>query len=147
IDGALHLLAAGAHGGEVVGSGLHHLGEPVEHLASVVRGRRGPAGEGAARRLDRIPCVLPRRPRDVLALRLVGAAGLGARERAAHVELVRLSDRKAAHAITFTTAATVAPTTSAKTSQSNTARGSRRHERGGPSKSRSFIRCVIRTSD
>ena len=84
--------------GELGGARLHHLGDPVEHLAAVVRGRRRPLRLRGARGDDGVAGVLARGPRDVLALRLVGAPRLGARERAADEELVGLLDGQAGHA-------------------------------------------------
>ena len=79
---------------ELRGTRLDHLREPVEHLAPVVRRRARPLRERGPRRAYRIAHVLPRRPRDVLPLRLVRAPRLAAREGAADEELVRLADRK-----------------------------------------------------
>ncbi len=90
--------APGARGGEVGGARLHHLGQAVQHLPPVVRGRGRPLGERAARRLDGVARILAGGAGDVLALRLERAARLGARERAADEELVRLADgQTAAH--------------------------------------------------
>ena len=77
---------------------LHHLGDAVQDLAAVVRGRARPAGERLARGHDGVAQVLARprggvrgpRPRH-------GATGLRPRERAADVELVGLADVDAAH--------------------------------------------------
>jgi len=84
-------------GGDLVGTRLHHLRQPVEDLAAVVRGRRGPARLRPARGADRVADVLARGAGDVLPFRLVRASRLAAREGAADVELVRLTDGQAAH--------------------------------------------------
>ncbi len=97
IDRGVDLLRARAVRGEVGAAGLHRLGDPVEHLAAVVGGRPGPAGLRRAGRANGVAEVLARGAGDVLALGEVGAPGLGARERAADVELVRLLDGEPAH--------------------------------------------------
>src|SRR5581483_2974764 len=94
VDRALDLGAAAAELGELGRARLHHLREPVEHLAAVVRGRARPAGLRLSRGPHGVARVLARAARDVLPLRLVRAPRLAARERAADEELVRLLDRK-----------------------------------------------------
>ena len=83
--------------GEVGGAGLHHLCEPVEDLAAVVRGRPRPGREGRSGSANRVARVLARGARHVLTVRLERAPGLGARELATDEELVRLLDRKPGH--------------------------------------------------
>ena len=97
VDRGLDLLLARADRGEVAGARLHHLREPVEHLAAVVGGRARPARLRLARRDDGVARVLARGAGDVLALGLVRAARLRAREGAADEELVRLPDGQPGH--------------------------------------------------
>ena len=98
VDRALDLVPPRRQLGELGNPRLHHLGDPVEHLAAVVRGRRSPLRLRGARRRHGIARVLARGPRDVLALSLVDASRLRARERAADEELVGLLDRQPGHA-------------------------------------------------
>ena len=97
VDRAVHLVLAAAELGELGDARLHHLRDPVEHLAAVVRGRARPLRLRAARRDHRVAHVLARRARDVLPLRLVRPPRLAARERAADEQLVRLLDRQPRH--------------------------------------------------
>src|SRR5262249_61977368 len=97
VDRAVALLRPRAEPRELAPPRLHHLRDAVEHLAAVVGGHAGPLREGAAGRAHRVAQVLPRAARDVLALGLVRAAGLRARERAADEQLVGLLDRQPAH--------------------------------------------------
>src|SRR5207244_2976011 len=97
VDRAVDLLWAGTQVRKLGAPGLHHLRDPVEHLATVVRGHRRPLHEAGPRRPNRVAHVLPRRAGDVLALGLVGPPRLGARELAPDEELVRLLDREPAH--------------------------------------------------
>ena len=67
VDRPLDLVLARCSSSANSGSArLHHLGDPVEHLAAVVRGRARPLRLRAARRDDRVAHVLARRARDVL---------------------------------------------------------------------------------
>ena len=89
-------LGAGDLGGELGGPALQHLGHPVQHLAAVVGGRRGPLGGRGPGRHHGVPGVLARGPgsvrEQVPARRAdrVGPAGLRPRERAADEQLVGL---------------------------------------------------------
>src|SRR5207237_1506342 len=74
-----------------------HPGDSLHPRTPVVSGHGGPLRLRGARHAYGIADVLPRRAGDVLPLRLVGAAGFRARERAADVELVSLLDREPAH--------------------------------------------------
>ena len=73
---------------------VHRVGEAVEHLAAVVRGRGAPPAERLARGDDRLAGILARRACDVVPLELERPARLGARERAPDEELVGLPDRE-----------------------------------------------------
>src|SRR6185437_6791164 len=97
IDRALDLLRARAEVGELGAARLDHLGDAVEDLAAVVGGQARPLRERASRRPDRVARVLARAAGDVLALGLVGAPRLGARELAADEELVGLANGQPAH--------------------------------------------------
>ena len=58
--------AVGDLGGELRGPALHHLGDPVQHLAAVVGGRARPPAErapGGDDRVPRRPCATPARRR------------------------------------------------------------------------------------
>ena len=94
---ALDLLGAGAEIGELRVPRLHHLREPVEHLAAVVGRHRRPFRQRAACRAHGVANVLARGPSDVLPLGLVRAAGLRARKGPADEELVRLADGQPGH--------------------------------------------------
>ena len=82
---------------ELLAAPLHQLGDAIEDLAAVHGRLARPAGQGAARRPDRVANVLARRAHGVGQRRSVGraddvrAARLGARELAADVQLVRLA--------------------------------------------------------
>ena len=152
VDRRLDLLLARADRGEVGRARLHHLGEPVEDLAAVVRGRARPARLRLARGDDGVADVLARGARDVLPLRLVRAARLGAREVAADEELVRLLDGQAAQRTlpkrrSPSTSATTAPSRSSGTRKRLTRRtsGTARARAGRP-RGRSPTPCSRRTA-
>src|SRR5439155_1147512 len=96
IDRALDLVRATREPGELRAARLHHLGDAIDHLAAVVRGHPRPARARLTRDPNCVAEVLARPARDVRALRVVRAAGVGARERAPDEELVGLADREAA---------------------------------------------------
>ena len=83
---------------ELVAPALEHLGDPVEHLAAVVRRRAGPAAAAfsaattASRASLREATAALARKRPSAARHRVGAARLAAREGAADEQLVRLPD-------------------------------------------------------
>ncbi len=91
---------------ERLAQGAHDLGDPVQDLRPVVGRLRRPWGLRGAGGADGLADVLARSARGVrqqLALRaahLVGSPGLGAREGAADVELVRLPHADALGAVT-----------------------------------------------
>ena len=62
-------------GCELLAPALEELGHPVEDLAAVHRRPVGPSVERAARRADRVPQVLPRRPRSVRERLAIRGAG------------------------------------------------------------------------
>ena len=144
VDRALDLVAAGRELGELRRARLHHLGDPVEHLAAVVGGRPRPLRLRRARGDDGVAHVLARGARDVLPLGLVGAPRLRARERAADVELVRLLDRQPSPPAA---GYGVGPGAAATPAQPAPLAGCRRHvgcQRGvrvEPAPSRDFAKC------